>query len=116
GRVIEVLAVMVPFSKARPHFAGKAYVRRGSESIEASEEMFRELIASQNDKARKLLQYKSKNITLRFRSESSFWYDIQARIDHCDAHTLRFIDQENVHWSFNIEGASIYEESGFGIV
>ena len=41
---LQVLAVIVPGSQLRPHFAGPSYVRRGSESIVASEEHFSELI------------------------------------------------------------------------
>lgn len=116
GRAVEVLSVMVPFSKCRPHFGGIAHIRRGSESVEASREAFLELIASQNDKARKLLQFKGKKVTLRFRSESGFYYDIETRMDHCDAHTLSLIDQESVLWSFNTDEVTIYEESVFGMV
>ena len=41
---LQALAVIIPGSELRPHFAGLSYVRRGSESIEASEEQFAELI------------------------------------------------------------------------
>lgn len=116
GKTVEVLSVMVPFSKSRPHFGGVAYIRRGSETVEASREVFLELIASQNDKARKLLQFKDKKVTLRFRSEAGFSYDIEARVDHCDAHTLRLVDQVNVLWSFNTDDVTIYEEGVFGMV
>src|SRR5713101_2674622 len=47
----QALAVIIPGSELRPHFAGLAYVRRGSESIEASEEQFAELIAQRDSKA-----------------------------------------------------------------
>jgi predicted HTH transcriptional regulator len=42
----QALAVIIPGSELRPHFAGLSYVRRGSESVEASEEQFSRLIAS----------------------------------------------------------------------
>jgi hypothetical protein len=54
----EIVAVVVPFSTNRPHFAGHAFVRQGSESVEASREIFNELIASQNDKAQRILSEK----------------------------------------------------------
>lgn len=53
-----VVAVVIPASDRRPHFSGPAYVRRGSESVAASPEMFDELIWSHNDKAAVLLSYK----------------------------------------------------------
>jgi hypothetical protein len=45
-----VVAVVVPPSQNKPHFSGPAFVRRGSESVAASPELFEELIASRNDK------------------------------------------------------------------
>jgi hypothetical protein len=60
----QALAVVIPGSALRPHFAGLAYVRRGSESIEASDEQFAELIAHRNSKAARILAWKDKQITL----------------------------------------------------
>jgi hypothetical protein len=54
----QALAVIVPHSKNRPHFSGPAYVRRGSETVEASGEQFNDLIASRNSKAALILQHK----------------------------------------------------------
>jgi hypothetical protein len=59
-----ILVVMVGFSAERPHFSGAAYIRKGSESIKASEEVYEDLISSRNDKARRLLAYKDKPITI----------------------------------------------------
>jgi hypothetical protein len=39
------LAVIVPGSKSRPHFAGKSYVRQGPQNKPASESQFYRLIA-----------------------------------------------------------------------
>jgi predicted HTH transcriptional regulator len=62
----QALAVIIPGSELRPHFAGLSYVRKGSESIEASEEQFAELIASRIAKSREILKWKSKVITVHF--------------------------------------------------
>jgi hypothetical protein len=43
-----VLAVEIPASTTRPHFTGPAYVRRGSETVLASEQEYERLIASRN--------------------------------------------------------------------
>jgi len=51
-----VVAVIVQASHNKPHFAGPAFVRSGSESKKASEEIFNRLIASRNSKARPLLE------------------------------------------------------------
>ena len=43
-----ILAVSIPFSKDKPHFTGPAYVRRGSESVIASPELFEQLVNTRN--------------------------------------------------------------------
>ncbi len=65
SRVVEfegkhAVAVIVQPDHNRPHFAGPAYTRVGSESVRASESVFDELIASRNSKARPLLDAKRK--------------------------------------------------------
>lgn len=47
------IAAIVPYSAQRPHFAGKAYVRRGTETVDASEPQYDELIAVRIGKARR---------------------------------------------------------------
>ncbi|MBS1786516.1 MAG: ATP-binding protein [Acidobacteria bacterium] len=61
ARVIEVsgnyvVAVIVQASHDKPHFAGPAFIRSGSQSKNASPEAFSQLIASRNSKARPLLE------------------------------------------------------------
>ena len=46
----QVVAIVVPASSSRPHFAGTAFVRQGSESITAPAEMFDALVHSRNSK------------------------------------------------------------------
>lgn len=60
----QCLAVIVPGSSERPHFAGLSYVRVGSESREASKQQFETLIAIRNSKARKILEFKGKQISV----------------------------------------------------
>jgi len=67
----QALAVIIPGSALRPHFAGLSYVRRGSESVEASEEQFSELIAQRNSKAALILRWKGKNVTAFTRTGDS---------------------------------------------
>ncbi len=61
---LQALAVIIPGSDSKPHFAGLSYVRKGSESVEASEEEFTELIALRNDKPREILKWKNKLVTV----------------------------------------------------
>jgi hypothetical protein len=48
----------------RPHFAGEAYVRVGDQIRPASEDQFSQLIATHNSKARTLLKWSGKEVTL----------------------------------------------------
>jgi hypothetical protein len=59
-----VVAVIVPCSRTRRHFAGPSYVRIGSESVMASDQQFRGLIDSRIEKARWILEWKDKPITV----------------------------------------------------
>ncbi len=52
-----VIAVEIPYSHKKPYFAGQAYIRRGSETITASDEMFHGLILQNIDKCRYILKY-----------------------------------------------------------
>jgi predicted HTH transcriptional regulator len=58
----QVLAVIVPGSAERPHFAGQSYVRHGSQSVVASKEQFNALIASRSSKIYTILEWKDKSI------------------------------------------------------
>jgi Putative DNA-binding domain len=51
-----VVAVMVPVSRDRPHFSGPAFVRKGATSKAASREMFDELVYSRTSKVAALLK------------------------------------------------------------
>jgi hypothetical protein len=111
GAEKEILAVVVPFSTKRPHFGGVAHVRQGSQTVIASDEQFKELIASQNDKARKVLQFKGKRVWLWLRSISGFWFELDGILQFCDAHTVRMSDQEGWHHSFPIAEVQIHHDA-----
>jgi hypothetical protein len=59
-----VIAVVIPPSLSRPHFAGQAFVREGNKSIKASERVFNDVVAARNTKAGQLQQYIGKPVTL----------------------------------------------------
>ena len=58
------LAVMVPGSEQRPHFSGPSYIRRGSETLEASQPQFDSLIATRSGKVYRIMQYIGKQVTV----------------------------------------------------
>ena len=79
----QALAVVIPGSELRPHFAGLSYVRKGSETIDASEEQFGELLAQRNSKAALILKSKGNNVTVinRFAAGQTQWPNSTVLID-----------------------------------
>ncbi len=106
GKTITILAVVVPSSANRPHFSGLAYIREGSESIEASAKVFAELIASQNETTRCLQRMKGP-IDIQVRSDSGFWYQFEGRIEKVDAHSLTVKNGEGYFWPVPVSGVKI---------
>lgn len=62
---LRFLAVIIPGSAERPHFAGPSYIRDGSDSIPASPNQFTQLIASRSAKVRLILEWKDREVTVR---------------------------------------------------
>ena len=99
---VDVLAVIVPASTDRPHFAGAAFVRRGSESVAASPEMLDELIASRNSKAGALLRLGSTLLTVivkgkelgstKHLDDRRYRARHECRIESVNAHYVRMYD------------------------
>jgi hypothetical protein len=63
----QIVAVIVIGSELRPHFAGPAYVRRGSESFDASQEQLDLLIAQRSSKVYRLAQNIDQPMTLNIK-------------------------------------------------
>jgi hypothetical protein len=61
----EVLAVIVPFSRTRPHFTGHAYRRVGSENRRCDEEAFKDFITTRTSVGAKLLAHKGQVVRVR---------------------------------------------------
>jgi hypothetical protein len=92
-----LVIVTVPPSRRRPHFAGPAYVRRGSESIAATAEVYEDLINSRVDKCRVLQTWRGATITYiedRYRLQhgrvpGEWRASGECRIESSDAHRVR---------------------------
>ncbi len=63
------LAIIVPGSELRPHFAGPSYIRVGSESKAASEQQYDNLIAQRNSKVYRISKYMGERATLETKFE-----------------------------------------------
>jgi predicted HTH transcriptional regulator len=69
----EIVAAVVSHSRNRPHFTGHAYIRRGSENVNVTKDLYEDMIASRNTKAGKLLAEKGKLVSVELtRSEVPF--------------------------------------------
>ena len=97
GKVI--LAIGVSYSKRKPHFAGPAFVRRGSESVAASPELYEELIFSRNDKCRQILGWRGQVISVlsiqhklgvpKRISDQGYREGSECRVLDCTAHVVQ---------------------------
>jgi hypothetical protein len=81
----QFLAVIIPGSLQRPHFAGKSYVRVGPETIEASEEQFNLLIAERTAKVYKIREWLGKNIVFARFDQAK---NMPAKLLDCTQHYL----------------------------
>jgi predicted HTH transcriptional regulator len=64
--------VEIEHSGNAPHFAGAAWIRKGSESIKASEEMLQKLITLRTSKNRELQKWLGKQVTATWVKEGDF--------------------------------------------
>jgi len=60
----DVVAIVVSPSRDRPHFTGKAYVRKGAETIEASQDAIGQLLDQRNSLVAALTPYVGEKITV----------------------------------------------------
>jgi predicted HTH transcriptional regulator len=67
----ECLAVIVPGSAARPHFAGPPYLRDGSQTVVAKSEQYESLLAARTGKVYELQKWVGKSITVRILTRQS---------------------------------------------
>ncbi len=67
----ECLAVIVPGSPARPHFAGQPFLRDGSQTVVAKSEQYESLLAARIDKVYELQRWIGRQITLRIISRAA---------------------------------------------
>ena len=98
----EFLAVLVPGSPARPHFAGRSYVRIGSETREASELQFTELLAQRNSKSSAILEWKGMRITAEIRNTENLRVMgptagfFEPLVVTCDTYTVKLNNNNSV--------------------
>jgi hypothetical protein len=77
------LAVIIPGSPARPHFAGKSYVRVGPEVKEASQDQFDGIVAQRQSKAYEILKWKGSQISVQIYAPNNTGSMALVRTDVC---------------------------------
>ena len=98
----EFLSVLVPGSRVRPHFAGRSFVRVGSQTKDASEAQFNELLAQRNTKAFAILQWKDKQITVEHRNTEQLRIagpvagHFEPYVVACDAHCVKLRTNDSI--------------------
>jgi hypothetical protein len=80
----EFIAVLIPGSALRPHFAGPSYIRVGPETRKASEQQFDLLIAQRSSKVRALQQLIGKNVFWDSFEDSPFGGSGNGKILECN--------------------------------
>ena len=91
GKSVDIVAVEIPPNRGRPHFVGKAYVRIGSTTMDATADQFADLIASRTDIVRKLQQI-SRDVIVRVRSPRGLTYEFKGAFERPKAGTALKID------------------------
>lgn len=92
-----IVAVLINASNDRPHFSGPTFVRVGSKTVAASEQVYEELIASRNSKTGQILRNKEGLISIR-QIDRDQWgrekvrWTVDGRIENCDANVVRLYD------------------------
>lgn len=104
GKVI--VAILVSASKLRPHFAGPAYVRRGSESVNASEVEYEALINSRVSIVRQLQEWKGSVVTVtEVATKLGEYFPVDA--NHHQSEPLEIVDVNPYYVRFKRQGAGI---------
>lgn len=119
----DILAIIIPHSTNRPHFTGPVYIRRGSESVIATEDAFEELIASRSSKCWEIMKWKNKLVTViargkelgstKYLGDSRYHASHECRIEECNTHYIKFYDiATRRHMSEPLENVRItYDEA-----
>ncbi len=94
----QFLAVIVPGSETRPHFAGPSYVRIGSETMAASESQYQALIAQRQSKAYEILKQKGMKVmvnTIIYRGDRPYPKKTEALIVDCNPFYTTYLSSGN---------------------
>ncbi len=114
----DIVAVEVTASKNRPHFSGPAYIRRASENVPASEELFRDMLTSHCDKAAAIVKLKHSMVTVELigkklgshRAGSGYHAEPECFILDCTPHCVTF-EHAGGRYSEPLENITLAEDT-----
>lgn len=113
------LAIIIPGSPGRPHFSGPSFIRKGSQTFEASELEFDMLISQRHNKSFLLQEWINKKITVDWVNRAAAQVGASGRINHTWESTLKScnqffftIDNNGSLQSFPLTEASISYDNG----
>jgi hypothetical protein len=80
-----------------PHFAGAAWVRKGSQTVRATEDLYQQMVTLRNDKARVMTQWLDKAVTVSYPLQESASSPLKAHHRHVfiELSTLIYVGN---HW------------------
>jgi hypothetical protein len=78
-----------------PHFGGQAWVRRGSQTIRATEQLYQQMIAQRQGKERVLLEWLNKEVTVHWKKARKVERPATLHQFVNETATLVFL---NAHW------------------
>jgi hypothetical protein len=107
----EYLCVLVPGSASRPHFAGPAFARVGSETVVATQALYDAMIAERNGKTYRIRQFVGKPVRLLFIRSGEKSVGLQGRIAYqhvwelveCDQFSAAFRDHYGERHVFSLD-------------
>ncbi|VAW17321.1 hypothetical protein MNBD_BACTEROID05-727 [hydrothermal vent metagenome] len=98
---LKFIAVVVEHSSSKPHFSGPAFVRVGSECVNATDDLYENLINSRNDKCREILKYEGSLLTVIVQGKKlgdtkiipgNYRAKHECRVNSCNQHIIRLTD------------------------
>jgi schlafen family protein len=105
----ECLAVIIPGSSERPHFAGPSYVRVGAETRQASEQQFNVLIAERSSKTYEIRKWIGKSVMLKgWNARSSKWVrgPALAKVTDCNQFYV-LVEHSSGAWTYPLSRVDI---------
>src|ERR1039458_2246773 len=96
-----------------PHFGGAAWVREGSETIRATEELYQQLIDLRNEKIRVLAGWLNRRLSVEWHSGSQLRVELQlnAEYSYRESATLTYVGRHWITFAMTLTGGLLKERS-----